>query len=54
MVVVPHRAGGQQQFLQRPVPEPGTGLTETCTWALGRECPVVCGTWVTAPLLQAF
>jgi transcriptional regulator GlxA family with amidase domain len=35
MVVAPHRAGGQQQFLQRPVPEPSTGLAETCTWALG-------------------
>lgn len=36
MVVAPHREGGQAQFLQRPVPAPGTGLAETCTWALHR------------------
>ncbi len=36
MVVAPHREGGQAQFLQRPLPPPGTGLAATCTWALGR------------------
>lgn len=34
MVVAPHRAGGQAQFLQRPVPISGTGLAATCEWAL--------------------
>lgn len=34
MVVAPHRAGGQAQFLHRPAPAPGTGLADTCTWAL--------------------
>ncbi|MGB9185410.1 MAG: helix-turn-helix domain-containing protein [Solirubrobacteraceae bacterium] len=36
MVVAPHRAGGQAQFVQRPVPATGTGLAATCTWALER------------------
>lgn len=34
MVVAPHRDGGQAQFLRRPVPATGTGLAETCAWAL--------------------
>jgi transcriptional regulator GlxA family with amidase domain len=34
MVVAPHRAGGQAQFLHRPVPATGTGLAPTCAWAL--------------------
>jgi len=34
MVVAPHRAGGQAQFLHRPIPAPGTGLASTCAWAL--------------------
>ena len=34
MVVAPHRDGGQAQFLQRPLPVVGTGLSATCTWAL--------------------
>jgi AraC family transcriptional activator FtrA len=34
MVVAPHRAGGQAQFLHRPVPAAGTGLAPTCAWAL--------------------
>jgi transcriptional regulator GlxA family with amidase domain len=34
MVVAPHRDGGQAQFLQRPVPASGSGLTTTCAWAL--------------------
>lgn len=36
MVVAPHRDGGQAQYLQRPVPAPGAGLTVTCTWLLER------------------
>ncbi len=34
MVVAPHRDGGQAQFLERPLPPPGTGLAGTCAWAL--------------------
>jgi transcriptional regulator GlxA family with amidase domain len=34
MVVAPHRDGGQAQWLERPVPEPGEGLAATCQWAL--------------------
>lgn len=34
MVTAPHRAGGQAQFLHRPAPAAGTGLAETCAWAL--------------------
>jgi AraC family transcriptional activator FtrA len=34
MVVAPHRDGGQAQWLQRPVPPPGRGLSATCAWAL--------------------
>jgi transcriptional regulator GlxA family with amidase domain len=34
MVVAPHRDGGQAQFLQRPLPTAGTGLADTCSWAL--------------------
>lgn len=36
MVVAPHRDGGQAQFLQRPVPAAGAGLSHTCAWALER------------------
>ncbi|WP_245746184.1 GlxA family transcriptional regulator [Nocardia altamirensis] len=36
MVVAPHRTGGQAQFLHRPVPATGTGLSATCEWALTR------------------
>ncbi len=36
MVVAPHRDGGQAQFLQRPLPSAGTGLADTCAWALER------------------
>ena len=36
MVVAPHRAGGQAQFLQRPAPPSGLGLGATCEWALQR------------------
>lgn len=34
MVVPPHRTGGQAQYLHRPVPTSGPGLTELCAWAL--------------------
>ena len=34
MVVAPHRDGGQAQWLERPVPLPGRGLSATCEWAL--------------------
>jgi transcriptional regulator GlxA family with amidase domain len=35
MVVAPHRAGGQAQFVEQPVPEPiGDGLGATCAWML--------------------
>ncbi|HEX3753299.1 MAG TPA: helix-turn-helix domain-containing protein [Streptosporangiaceae bacterium] len=34
MVVAPHRDGGQAQWLERPLPEPGLGLGPTCQWAL--------------------
>jgi transcriptional regulator GlxA family with amidase domain len=34
-VVPPHREGGQAQFIRRPVPEPGAGLTSSArAWAL--------------------
>jgi len=34
-VVPPHRDGGQAQFIQRPVPEPGTSFTSAArVWAL--------------------
>jgi transcriptional regulator GlxA family with amidase domain len=34
-VVPPHREGGQAQFIRRPVPEPGSGLTSAArSWAL--------------------
>lgn len=36
MVVAPHRAGGQAQFLHRPVPPVGASLSETCSWAVQR------------------
>lgn len=36
MVVAPHRAGGQAQYLQRPVPVIGSGLAATCAWALNQ------------------
>jgi transcriptional regulator GlxA family with amidase domain len=37
MVVPPHRDGGQAQYVEAPVPEPGRGeeLGEVLTWALG-------------------
>ena len=34
MVVSPHRDGGQAQYLERPVPTAGLGLSATCRWAL--------------------
>ncbi len=34
MVVAPHREGGQAQWLERPVPPPGEGLSATCAWAM--------------------
>jgi AraC family transcriptional activator FtrA len=34
MVVAPHRDGGQAQWLERPLPEPGQGLAATCQWVL--------------------
>lgn len=34
MVVSPHRDGGQAQYLERPVPPLGLGLSSTCRWAL--------------------
>lgn len=35
LVVAPHRAGGQAQFIERPVPtETGGGLSDTRAWAL--------------------
>ena len=38
MVVPPHRAGGQAQYVETPVPEPGSGddLAEVLNWALQR------------------
>jgi transcriptional regulator GlxA family with amidase domain len=38
MVVPPHRAGGQAQYIQSPLPEPDRGdpVGETLSWALGR------------------
>jgi transcriptional regulator GlxA family with amidase domain len=37
MVVAPHRAGGQAQFVDRPVPPAqGDGLARTCAWMLER------------------
>ncbi|MGH2861243.1 MAG: helix-turn-helix domain-containing protein [Solirubrobacteraceae bacterium] len=36
MVVAPHRDGGQAQYLRRPLPACGAGLTDTCAWALER------------------
>ncbi|MET9441616.1 helix-turn-helix domain-containing protein [Streptomyces sp. NPDC006610] len=36
-VVPPHRDGGQAQYIQRPVPDPGASTTTTArAWALGR------------------
>ena len=34
MVVAPHRDGGQAQWLERPLPDPGEGLADTFRWAL--------------------
>lgn len=34
LVAAVHRPGGQAQFIQRPVPEAGPGLTDTCAWAV--------------------
>lgn len=36
MVVAPHRTEGQAQYVERPVPTPGTGLAGTCAWAAAR------------------
>jgi transcriptional regulator GlxA family with amidase domain len=36
MVVAPYRAGGQAQFLQRPLPPADIGLAATCEWMLAR------------------
>jgi transcriptional regulator GlxA family with amidase domain len=34
MVAAVHRSGGQAQFMQRPLPEGGSGLAVTCAWAI--------------------
>jgi transcriptional regulator GlxA family with amidase domain len=34
LVAAVHRPGGQAQFMQRPIPEVGAGLADTCAWAL--------------------
>jgi transcriptional regulator GlxA family with amidase domain len=34
IVVAPHRAGGQAQFVERPVADPDTGLAPTRAWLL--------------------
>ncbi|MET7645995.1 helix-turn-helix domain-containing protein [Streptomyces sp. NPDC005426] len=41
-VVPPHRDGGQAQYIQRPVPDPGVSATTAArAWALGRlESPI--------------
>lgn len=36
MVVAPHRAGGQAQFIQRPVADAGGGLAATMAWMTER------------------
>ncbi len=36
LVVAPHRDGGQAQFVQRPLPPVGSGLADTCVWAMQR------------------
>ncbi|MEV1174532.1 helix-turn-helix domain-containing protein [Nonomuraea sp. NPDC049784] len=36
LVVAPHREGGQAQFLRRPLPAGGPGMTAVCAWALDR------------------
>lgn len=36
LVMAPHREGGQAQFLQRPLPESGTGMSAVCAWAVER------------------
>ena len=36
MVAAVHRPGGQAQFIQRPLPEGGSGLAATCAWAAER------------------
>lgn len=38
MVVPPHRAGGQEQYIESPLPEPDASdpVGETMSWALGR------------------
>ena len=39
-VVAPWRDGGQSQFIERPVPEPGdTGTAATRAWAAGAARP---------------
>lgn len=42
-VVPPHRDGGQAQYIQRPLPDPGVSATTTArAWALGRlESPIL-------------
>jgi transcriptional regulator GlxA family with amidase domain len=34
MVAAVHRSGGQAQFMERPLPESGPGLADTCAWAI--------------------
>jgi transcriptional regulator GlxA family with amidase domain len=36
IVVAPHRAGGQAQFVERPLPEIASGLAASRTWMLER------------------
>ena len=36
MVVAPYREGGQAQFLERPLPPTGDGISPTCEWMLDR------------------
>ena len=36
LVAAMHRPGGQAQFMQRPIPEVGPGLADTCAWALAQ------------------
>ena len=34
LVAAVHRPGGQAQFMERPIPEAGPSLADTCAWAL--------------------
>ncbi|MBB5084993.1 helix-turn-helix domain-containing protein [Nonomuraea endophytica] len=36
LVVAPHRAGGQAQYLEQPIPAAGDGMAEVCAWAMER------------------